>query len=318
MPTCFERPPRGNTNLQESAAHFFRPKPLSGPCYFLCPGLALGECILAKLAHLATSPFTSMKPNLTSTLTCCGKSTQLPTRSKVDPKPESSHTNRRFHFPNPFYLVLSKDQRMELSHSNLAKTELCPAAIYCIQLLYSSNKSLSRDQHEHRICPLVLNGHQGGLALGECILAKPDHLATSPFTSMKPNLTSTLTWFTTAKDQACYDTNFCGKSTQLPTSSKVDPKPESSHTNRRFHFPNPFYLVLSKDQRIELSHSNLAKNELWPAAIYCVQLLYSSNKSLRSDRSLRSEWKQAKKSPTCFRRKISTETPIETKRKAFR
>ncbi|WZY86645.1 hypothetical protein YC2023_033029 [Brassica napus] len=36
-----------------------------------------------------------------------------------------------------------------------------------------------------------------------------------------------------------------------------------------------------------------------------------------SDRSLRSEWKQAKKSPSCFRRKISTET-IETKRKAFR
>ncbi|KAF3526873.1 hypothetical protein F2Q69_00047394 [Brassica cretica] len=34
--------------------------------------------------------------------------------------------------------------------------------------------------------------------------------------------------------------------------------------------------------------------------------------------SLRSEWKQAKKSHTCFRRKISTETPIETKRKAFR
>ncbi|KAF3539033.1 hypothetical protein F2Q69_00022363 [Brassica cretica] len=32
-------------------------------------------------------------------------------------------------------------------------------------------------------------------------------------------------------------------------------------------------------------------------------------------KSLRSEWKQAKKSPTCFRRKISTETPIETKRK---
>ncbi|KAF3579923.1 hypothetical protein DY000_02031625 [Brassica cretica] len=33
----------------------------------------------------------------------------------------------------------------------------------------------------------------------------------------------------------------------------------------------------------------------------------------RSDRSLCSEWKQAKKSPTCFRPKISTETPIETK-----
>ncbi|KAF3541058.1 hypothetical protein F2Q69_00022872 [Brassica cretica] len=38
----------------------------------------------------------------------------------------------------------------------------------------------------------------------------------------------------------------------------------------------------------------------------------------RSDRLLRSEWKQAKKSPTCIRRKISTETPIETKRKALR
>ncbi|KAF3577489.1 hypothetical protein DY000_02031626 [Brassica cretica] len=37
----------------------------------------------------------------------------------------------------------------------------------------------------------------------------------------------------------------------------------------------------------------------------------------RSDRSLLSEWKQAKKSPTCFCRKISTETPIETKRKAL-
>ena len=31
-----------------------------------------------------------------------------------------------------------------------------------------------------------------------------------------------------------------------------------------------------------------------------------------------SEWKGAKTSPTCFRRKFSTETPIETKRKAFR
>ncbi|KAF3503656.1 hypothetical protein F2Q69_00043975 [Brassica cretica] len=38
----------------------------------------------------------------------------------------------------------------------------------------------------------------------------------------------------------------------------------------------------------------------------------------RSDRSLRSEWKQAKMSPTRFRRKISTETLIETKRKALR
>ncbi|KAF2559943.1 hypothetical protein F2Q68_00015145 [Brassica cretica] len=40
--------------------------------------------------------------------------------------------------------------------------------------------------------------------------------------------------------------------------------------------------------------------------------------SWRPDRSLCSEWKQAKKNPTCFRRKISTETPIETKRKALR
>ncbi|KAF3579897.1 hypothetical protein DY000_02030092 [Brassica cretica] len=44
----------------------------------------------------------------------------------------------------------------------------------------------------------------------------------------------------------------------------------------------------------------------------------ASWRSDRSDRSLRSEWKQAKKSPTCFRRKISTETLIETKRKALR
>ncbi|KAF3522184.1 hypothetical protein F2Q69_00047827 [Brassica cretica] len=51
---------------------------------------------------------------------------------------------------------------------------------------------------------------QGGLALGECILAKLTHLGTSPFTSMKPNLTSTLTWLTTAKDHACSDTNLKG------------------------------------------------------------------------------------------------------------
>ena len=38
MLTCFERPPRDNIYLQESAARFFQPKPLSGPCYFLCPG----------------------------------------------------------------------------------------------------------------------------------------------------------------------------------------------------------------------------------------------------------------------------------------
>ncbi|KAF2551348.1 hypothetical protein F2Q68_00033371 [Brassica cretica] len=69
MLTCFERPARDNTNLQESAARFFQPKPLSGRRYFLCPGSCLGECILAKPAHLGTSPFTSMKPNLTSTLT---------------------------------------------------------------------------------------------------------------------------------------------------------------------------------------------------------------------------------------------------------
>ncbi|KAG5384649.1 hypothetical protein IGI04_036119 [Brassica rapa subsp. trilocularis] len=40
------------------------------------------------------------------------------------------------------------------------------------------------------------------------------------------------------------------------------------------------------------------------------------SEALQGATSLRSEWKQAKKSPTCFRRKISTETPIETKRKA--
>ncbi|KAF3608367.1 hypothetical protein DY000_02049974 [Brassica cretica] len=45
---------------------------------------------------------------------------------------------------------------------------------------------------------------------------------------------------------------------------------------------------------------------------------FLSAESSESPKSLRSEWKQAKKSPTCFRRKISTETPIETKRKAFR
>ncbi|KAG5373693.1 hypothetical protein IGI04_042991 [Brassica rapa subsp. trilocularis] len=45
-----------------------------------------------------------------------------------------------------------------------------------------------------------------GLAVEECILAKPAHLGTSPFTSMKPKLTSTLTWLTTTKDQACSDT----------------------------------------------------------------------------------------------------------------
>ena len=38
MLTCFERPPRDNIYLQESAARFFQPKPLSGPCYFPCPG----------------------------------------------------------------------------------------------------------------------------------------------------------------------------------------------------------------------------------------------------------------------------------------
>ncbi|KAG5374294.1 hypothetical protein IGI04_042383 [Brassica rapa subsp. trilocularis] len=38
-----------------------------------------------------------------------------------------------------------------------------------------------------------------GLAVEECILAKPAHLGTSPFTSMKPKLTSTLTWLTTTK-----------------------------------------------------------------------------------------------------------------------
>ncbi|KAG5397795.1 hypothetical protein IGI04_019609, partial [Brassica rapa subsp. trilocularis] len=36
-----------------------------------------------------------------------------------------------------------------------------------------------------------------GLAVEECI--KPAHLGTSPFTSMKPKLTSTLTWLTTTK-----------------------------------------------------------------------------------------------------------------------
>ncbi|KAF3554080.1 hypothetical protein F2Q69_00015394 [Brassica cretica] len=34
----FGRPPWNNTNLLESAARFFQPKPLSGPCYFPCPG----------------------------------------------------------------------------------------------------------------------------------------------------------------------------------------------------------------------------------------------------------------------------------------
>ncbi|KAF2533991.1 hypothetical protein F2Q70_00031042 [Brassica cretica] len=46
---------------------------------------------------------------------------------------------------------------------------------------------------------LALHMVSHGLALGECILAKPAHLGNSSFTSMKPNLTSTLTWLTTAK-----------------------------------------------------------------------------------------------------------------------
>ena len=41
-----------------------------------------------------------------------------------------------------------------------------------------------------------------------------------------------------------------GQYTQLPASSKVDPEPKSSHTNPRFHSPNPFYLELSKSYQI--------------------------------------------------------------------
>ncbi|KAG5388628.1 hypothetical protein IGI04_030169 [Brassica rapa subsp. trilocularis] len=45
----------------------------------------------------------------------------------------------------------------------------------------------------------LLTDHVLGLAVEECILAKPAHLGTSPFTSMNPKLTSTLTWLTTTK-----------------------------------------------------------------------------------------------------------------------
>ncbi|KAF2606925.1 hypothetical protein F2Q68_00043890 [Brassica cretica] len=58
--------------------------------------------------------------------------------------------------------------------------------------------------------------------------------------------------------------------------------PYPDRTSQNVH---PLFTTLSIDQLIELSHSNWAKTKLWPAAIYCVQLLYSSNNSLRTDES---------------------------------
>ncbi|KAG5388989.1 hypothetical protein IGI04_030530 [Brassica rapa subsp. trilocularis] len=98
------------------------------------------------------------------------------------------------------------------------------------------------------------------------------------------------------------------------TFPKVLWQPQSNFQRK---FQRRFDRDLKENTKLEVRASRSKRRSL--AESYLFLSLKGCNVASRgSDRLLRSEWKQARKSPTCFRRKISTETPIETKRKAFR